>query len=109
MKKSFVRKLFVLVLTFCLVFTSAIASFAASAPAKPGKVSITSAKAKSTTQIVLKWKKITKNCKGYQIYRNGKKIKTIKVLQKLKSLQKQAAQFHLLLHHPHHHRFSQLQ
>lgn len=78
MKKSFVRKLFVLVLTFCLVFTSAIASFAASAPAKPGKVSITSAKAKSTTQIVLKWKKITKNCKGYQIYRNGKKIKTIK-------------------------------
>ena len=78
MKSKVLRKLLVFVLAIGMISASTMASLAASGPAKPGKVKITSAKATGTTTVQLKWKKITKNCKGYQIIRNGKVIKTIK-------------------------------
>lgn len=65
----------------CLMLCNTDSAYAVS---KPGKVSITSVKKISSSQIKIKWKKLSKNCSGYAIYRSTKsksgysRIKTVK-------------------------------
>ena len=59
-----------------LTFMPANTAFAkAKSVPRPAKTTITSITKKNNKTIVIKWKKVTKNCKGYKIYKSTKKNK----------------------------------
>lgn len=81
-KEKLTVKLISILLVFSLVFSATAVSFAGtSAKYTPGQVVTTSLKFNSNDELVFKWKKINKNCTGYQIqyadnvsFNNDKKI-----------------------------------
>lgn len=87
MKKSRLRKLFAVTLALLLVLSSATSVFAASSSkSKPAKVTISSATYNQSDNLVVKWKKVSKNCSGYQIqYAENSKFNSGKVTVTVKS------------------------
>ena len=87
MKKSRLRKLFAVTLALLLALSSATSVFAASSSqSKPAKVTISSAKYNQSDNLVVKWKKVSKNCSGYQIqYAQNSKFNDGKVTVTVKS------------------------
>ncbi len=68
MKKNGLRKIFAVTLALLLVLSSVTSVFAASSSqSKPAKVTLSSAKYNQSDNLVVKWKKVSKNCSGYQI------------------------------------------
>lgn len=86
-KSPLMSKMTVLVLALAVVFTYSVMpmsqAYAASAK-KPAKVTLSSAKAVSTSSVKLTWKK-AKNAKKYQIYASKKKTKGFKLVATVKS------------------------
>ncbi len=87
MKKSRLRKLFAVTLALLLALSSATSVFAASSSqSKPAKVTLSSAKFNQSENLVVKWKKVSKNCSGYQIqYAQNSKFNDGKVTVTVKS------------------------
>lgn len=87
MNRSRLRKFFAVTLALLLALSSATSVFAASSSqSKPAKVTLSSAKFNQSDNLVVKWKKVSKNCSGYQIqYAQNDKFNDGKVTVTVKS------------------------
>lgn len=77
-KKATAKRIVTMLLAMMLLLAVSATSVNAAAIAAPGKTSITYAKAINTSQVTIKWKKLSKNTAGYAVYRNNKRVKLIK-------------------------------
>ena len=68
-KEKFVAKIISILVIFSLVLSTTAVSFASTSTEKyaPRKVITTSVGFNGNNELVIKWKKINKNCSGYQI------------------------------------------